>query len=60
MTTRSAAVPRHPRALILAEADRLHCRDHDRALARALGLVLSGCLIIGWALLRLLDAIGAS
>ncbi|WP_162786837.1 hypothetical protein [Janibacter anophelis] len=48
-----------PRALILREADRLHCKDHDPALAQALGFILGGCLILGWALLRFLDTIGA-
>ena len=52
-----------PRALILrhvdSHIDALHCKDGDAALARALGLVLSGALIIGWAALRFLDKIGA-
>lgn len=47
-----------PRALLLREVDRRHCKDHDRALAQALGLILSGALIIGWAALRILDKIG--
>ena len=51
------------RALILrhvdSRIDALHCKDGDAALARALGLVLSGCLILGWAALRFLDKIGA-
>ena len=47
-----------PRALILAQTDALHCKDGDAALARALGLVLSGCLILAWAALRVLDKIG--
>ena len=42
-----------PRALILAQTDALHSRDRDAALARALGLVLSGCLILAWAALKL-------
>lgn len=52
-----------PRALLLrqvdAQVDALHCKDGDAALARALGLILGGCLILGWALLRVLDLIGA-
>ena len=52
-----------PRALILrhvdARIDALHCKDGDAALARALGLFLSGCLILAWATLRVLDRIGA-
>ena len=48
-----------PRALILAQTDALHSRDRDAALARALGLFLSGCLILAWAALRVLDRIGA-
>lgn len=47
-----------PRALILAEADRMHCRDHDRVIAQCMGLILSGALILGWAALRILDKIG--
>ena len=51
-----------PRALILrhvdSHIDALHCKDGDAALARALGLVLSGCLILAWATLRVLDKIG--
>ena len=48
-----------PRALILRHADALHCKDGDAALRRALGLILSGCLILGWAAMRFLDTIGA-
>lgn len=52
-----------PRALILrhvdSRIDALHCKDGDAALARALGLVLSGCLVLAWATLRVLDKIGA-
>lgn len=52
-----------PRALILrhvdSHIDALHCKDHDAALARALGLFLSACLILAWATLRVLDKIGA-
>ncbi|WP_157986894.1 hypothetical protein [Janibacter hoylei] len=48
-----------PRALILTQTDALHSRDRDAALARALGLFLSGCLILAWAALRILDTIGA-
>lgn len=47
-----------PRALLLREADRLHCKDRDPFLARSLGFILGGCLILGWALLRFLDTIG--
>ena len=50
------------RALILrhvdARIDALHCKDGDAALARALGLFLSGCVILAWATLRFLDKIG--
>lgn len=48
-----------PRALILRRVDTLHCKDGDAALARALGLALSGCIILAWATLRVLDKIGA-
>ena len=52
------------RALILrlvdSRIDALHCKDGDAALARALGLALSACLILAWATLRVLDTIGAS
>ena len=41
-----------------ARVDALHCKDGDAALRRALGLVLSGCLILAWAALRFLDTIG--
>lgn len=42
-----------PRAIILRHLDALHCRDADRVLAQALGLILSGCLVLAWAGLRL-------
>lgn len=45
-----------PRALILRHVDSLHCKDGDAALARALGLVLSGCIILAWAGRRLTGA----
>jgi hypothetical protein len=45
-----------PRALILRRVDTLHCKDGDAALARALGLVLSGCIILAWAGRRLTGA----
>ena len=48
-----------PRALILAQTDALHSRDRDAVILRALGLFLSGCLILAWATLRVLDKIGA-
>ena len=35
-----------PRALILRRIDALHCKDGDAALARALGLVLAGALLV--------------
>ena len=35
-----------PRALILAQTDALHCRDHDRVVARALGLLTAGALLL--------------
>ena len=48
------------RALILrhvdSHIDALHCKDGDAALARALGLFLSGCLILAWAGRRLTGA----
>lgn len=47
------------RALILRHVDALHSRDRDAVILRALGLFLSGALIIGWAALRVLDKIGA-
>lgn len=50
------------RALILrhvdSRIDALHCKDGDAALARALGLFLSGCLVLAWVALRFLDKIG--
>lgn len=48
-----------PRALILAQTDAIHSRDRDAVILRALGLVLSGALLIAWAALRVLDKIGA-
>ena len=42
------------RALILRHVDALHCKDGDPVLARALGLILSGCVILGWVALRLI------
>ena len=42
-----------PRALVLRHLDALHCKDSDRVLAQALGLVLSGALILGWVALKL-------
>lgn len=47
-----------PRALILAQTDALHSRDRDAVILRALGLFLSGALVLGWAALRFLDKIG--
>ena len=48
------------RALILrhvdARIDALHCKDGDAALARALGLFLTGSLILAWAGRRLTGA----
>ena len=35
-----------PRALILAQTDALHCRDRDRVVARALGLLTAGALLL--------------
>ena len=35
-----------PRALILAQTDTLLCRDHDRVVARALGLLTAGALLL--------------
>lgn len=45
-----------PRALILAQADALHCRDRDAVILRALGLFLSGSLLLAWAGRRLTGA----
>ena len=48
------------RALILrhvdSRIDALHCKDGDAALARALGLTLTGCIILAWAGRRLAGA----
>lgn len=35
-----------PRALILAQTDALHSRDRDAVILRALGLFLSGALLL--------------
>lgn len=48
-----------PRALVLRSADYLADGTRDAYIARAIGLVLAGALILGWAALRFLDAIGA-
>ena len=45
-----------PRALLLRAADYLADGTRDAYIARALGLVLSGCLILGWAGRRLTGA----
>ena len=33
--------------------------ENDRVVLRAIGLVIAGALILGWAALRIIDAIGA-
>lgn len=45
-----------PRALILAQTDALHSRDRDAVILRALGIFLSGALILAWAGRRLTGA----
>ena len=35
-----------PRALLLVEADRLHCRAHDVVIAKALGLVAGAAMLL--------------
>ena len=42
-----------PRAILLRQSDALHCKGHDRVIRNALGLILSGCVILGWIALRL-------
>lgn len=48
-----------PRALMTVAADTLADPTRDTIVLRAIGLVLAGALILGWAAMRFLDAIGA-
>ena len=48
-----------PRALLLRAADTLADPTRGTVVLRAIGLVLAGSLILGWAAMRFLDAIGA-
>lgn len=42
-----------PRAILLRHIDALHCKEGDRVLVQALGLLLSGALILACVALRI-------
>lgn len=42
-----------PRAILLRAADNLHRKEGDPVIARCLGMILSGALILAWVGLKL-------